>query len=492
MTGATLTPDLCVIGAGAGGLTVAAGAAQMGASVVLIEKGVMGGDCLNTGCVPSKSLLAAARAAQDARDAARFGVHAGEPAIDFAAVMDHVQGVIDGIAPTDSQERFESLGVTVLRTEAHFTDPRTVAAGDHRVRARRFVVAAGSLPYVPALPGLADVPYLTNETVFALRERPSHLLILGGGPIGCELGQAFRRLGSRVTILEAERILGRNDPDMAEAVRARLIEDGVDLREGWRATGVEPATGGETTNSETAGDTTAGDGIRLSAIDAEGGADTLTGSHLLVALGRRAALRGLKLASADVIATPHGIRVDRRLRTTNTRVFAIGDITGGPMFTHAASHAASVVLRQVLFRLPARLEGATIPHVTYTDPELAWVGMTETEATHAGQRARVVRWAFDENDRARCERRAEGQVKVVATPGGRVLGAGVVGREAGEMIQPWVLAIRHRLSLGAMATMVAPYPTRTEASKRAAGAFHAPALFSNRTRSLVRLLSWLG
>ncbi len=487
MTGATLTPDLCVIGAGAGGLTVAAGAAQMGASVVLIEKGVMGGDCLNAGCVPSKSLLAAARAAQEARDAARFGVHAGEPAIDFAAVMDHVRGVIDGIAPTDSQARFESLGVTVLRTEAHFTDPRTVAAGDHRVRARRFVVAAGSLPHVPALPGLAEVPFLTNETVFALRERPSHLLILGGGPIGCELGQAFRRLGSRVTILEAERILGRDDPDMAEVVRARLIEDGVDLREGWRATGVEPATGGAPTGGETAGD-----GIRLSAIDGAGDANTLTGSHLLVALGRRAALRGLKLASADIIATPHGIRVDRRLRTTNTRVFAIGDITGGPMFTHAASHAASVVLRQALFRLPARLDEATIPHVTYTDPELAWVGLTEAEVTRAGRRARVVHWAFAENDRARCERRAEGLVKVVATPGGRVLGAGVVGREAGEMIQPWVLAIRHRLSLGAMATMVAPYPTRTEASKRAAGAFHAPALFSHRTRRLVRLLSWLG
>ena len=482
MTVPTLTPDLCVIGAGAGGLTVAAGAVQMGASVVLIEKGVMGGDCLNAGCVPSKSLLAAARAAQDARDATRFGVRAGDPAIDFAAVMDHVQGVIDGIAPMDSQERFEDLGVTVLRAEAHFTDPRTVVAGDHRVRARRFVVAAGSLPYVPALPGLADVPYLTNETVFALRARPSHLIILGGGPIGCELGQAFRRLGSRVTLLEAERILGRDDADMADVVRARLIAEGVTLREGWRATAVTSLDGGEEE----------GGGIRLTAVNGEGGVDTLTGSHLLVALGRRAALKGLKLASADIIATPHGIRVDRRLRTTNNRVFAIGDITGGPMFTHMASHAASVVLRQALFRLPARVEDATIPHVTYTDPELAWVGMTETEAAREDHAVRVVHWAFDENDRARCERRSEGLVKVVATRRGRVLGAGVVGREAGEMIQPWVLAIRHRLSLGAMATMVAPYPTRTEASKRAAGAFHAPALFSDRTRRLVRLLSWLG
>ncbi|MBB4267004.1 dihydrolipoyl dehydrogenase family protein [Roseospira visakhapatnamensis] len=487
MRGPTLTPDLCVIGAGSGGLSVAAGAARLGASVVLIEKGEMGGDCLNAGCVPSKSLLAAARAAQDIREAGRFGVHAGEPAVDFAAVMDHVRGVIDGITPMDSQARFESLGVTVLREEARFGDPHTVLAGAHRVRARRFVVAAGSRPHVPTIPGLADSPYLTNETVFALRERPTHLMILGGGPIGCELGQAFRRLGSRVTILEVDRVLGGDDPDMAAVVRTRLIAEGVDLREGWRATSVEtrpddgPGRGAETR-------------LGLTAIDGAGGVDTLTGSHLLVALGRRAALKGLKLASADIIATPQGIRVDDRLRTTNRRVFAIGDVTGGPMFTHMASHGASVVVRQALFRLPARVDLGVVPHVTYTDPELAWVGLTETQALarHHDRSPRVVRWTFAENDRARCERRSEGMVKVVATPRGRVLGAGVVGRDAGELIQPWVMAIRHRIRLGALATMIAPYPTRTEASKRAAGAFHEPALFSERTRRLVRLLSWLG
>jgi len=480
MSRPTLTPDLCVIGAGAAGLTVTAGAAQMGASVVLIEKSEMGGDCLNVGCVPSKSLLAAGRAAQDIRDAGRFGVHAGDPAIDFAAVMAHVRDVIAGLALADSQARFEALGVTVLRAEARFCDTRTVIAGDIQVRARRFVVATGSYPYRPQIPGLEAIPALTNETIFHLRERPAHLIILGGGPVGCELAQAFRRLGSRVSLLEGERILGREDPDMAAVVRARLIAEGVDLREGWRTESVARDP-----------DTPPNGAIHVTGTDDGGILDTLRGSHVLVALGRRPTLKGLRLPAADIIATPKGIRVDRRLRTTNSRVFAIGDVTGDPMFTHAASHAATVVLRQALFRMPARMDKGAIPRVTYTDPELAWVGLTETDAAQQGRAVRIQQWPFTDNDRARCERATEGMVKVVATPRGRVLGAGVVSRDAGEMIQPWVMAIRHGLRVGALAGMVVPYPTRTEASKRAAGAFLAPLLFSDRTRGVVRLLSWL-
>lgn len=464
--------DLCVIGAGSGGLSVAAGAAQMGARVVLIEKEKMGGDCLNTGCVPSKSLLAAARAAQEARTSGRFGVASHEPHIDSRAVHAHVHGVIAEIAPHDSVERFEGLGVRVIREAARFTGPREVAAGEARIRARRFVVATGSSAAVPPIPGLDRTPFLTNETVFGLAERPDHLVVIGGGPIGLELAQAHRRLGAAVTVLDAGSILPRDDPEAVEVVRRRLLAEGVALHEGAEVRSVARRDGGVTV-----------------ATGGEGRGHTVAGSHLVVATGRRANVDGLGLDAAGIEHSARGITVDARLRTTNKRVFAVGDVAGG-RFTHEAGYHAGIVLRNALFHWPARADAA-MPWVTYTDPELAHVGLRADEAEARGG-ASAARFAFAENDRARAERETEGFAKVVVGRRGRVLGATVVGRGAGELILPWVLAVGQGLGIGAMAGVVAPYPTLGEVSKRAAGAYYTPKLFGAGTRRLVRLLQRLG
>ena len=470
-----INADICVIGAGSAGLSIAAGASQMGARTVLVERGRMGGDCLNYGCVPSKALLAAAKAANAHRRARRMGVGGAAPEIDFQAVHDHVRGVIESIAPQDSVERFEAMGVTVVRAGARFTGPREVEAGDTRIRARRFVVATGSLPMVPPIPGLDALPYLTNETVFDLSELPGHLIVVGGGPIGCELGQAFRRLGARVSLLEMASILPKDDPELVDILRDRLRAEGLELREGARVTGVESA----------------GEGVSVT-VESGGATERIEGSALLLAAGRRPVVGDLGLEAAGIAHGRAGIEVDARLRTTNPRVFAAGDVVGGYPYTHMASHHAVVVIKNALFRLPAKVETRAVPWVTYTDPELAQVGLPEAAARRAHGAIRVLRWPFAENDRARTERSAEGLVKVIASPRGRVLGASILGAQAGELIQPWTLAIAQGIKLSAMAGTIAPYPTRGEAGKRAAGGFYVDKISSRWTQALVRLLLRLG
>jgi len=467
-----LTPDLCIIGAGSGGLSVAAGAAQMGAEIVLIERGLMGGDCLNFGCVPSKSLLAAARLAEIMRRSTALGIASTPPHVDFAAVMDSVHKVIAAIAPNDSVERFERFGVRVLRAEARFTNPHTVRAGDIEIRPRRFVIATGSHPAVPAIPGLDRTPYLTNETVFANRERPEHLVVIGGGPIGIEMAQAHRRLGARVTVLDIGPLLPRDDPELVAFLAQRLTSEGI---------AAHPRV--EITNIERDGEAIV---LRL----ADGG--RITGSHLLVAAGRRPSIEALDLPAAGIEASAKGIAVDARMRTTNRRAFAVGDVTGGPQFTHVANYHAGIVIRNALFRLPAKIDYRALPWVTYTNPELAQVGLTEVAARAAGVVVRVLQWPFVENDRAQTERDTEGLVKVVLQRNGRVLGASILGAAAGDLILPWALAISQKLKIGALANLIAPYPTRSEASKRAAGCYYTPTLFSSRTRRLVRLLAHFG
>jgi pyruvate/2-oxoglutarate dehydrogenase complex dihydrolipoamide dehydrogenase (E3) component len=467
--------DLCVIGAGSGGLAVAAGAVQMGARVVLIERGKMGGDCLNYGCVPSKSLIAAGRAAHAIRTAGRFGVNGHEPAIDFLGVHDHVKGVIAAIAPHDSQERFERLGVEVVRAHARFVGPQEVEADGRRIRARRLVIATGSSPAVPPIPGLAEVPHLTNETIFDLTERPEHLIVIGGGPIGCELAQAYRRLGARVTVLELFSILPKDDPDAVRVVRDQLCAEGIDLRE----------------HVEVADVAREGNGIAVTVKDA-GAARRITGSHILVAAGRRANVDGLDLEVAGIEYSPKGIKVDARLRTSNKRVYAIGDVAGGLQFTHVAAQHAGVVIKNALFRLPAKADDRAVPWVTYTDPELAHVGLTEALARDRGVAVEAVSWAFKDNDRAQAERETTGFAKALVDRRGRIHGATIVGERAGELIQPWVLAIANGIRIGALAQFIAPYPTLGEVSKRAAGSYYTPKLFSERTRKLVRLLMRFG
>lgn len=464
----TLQPDLCVVGAGSAGLVVAAGAAQLGLSVVLVERDRMGGDCLNFGCVPSKALIAAAKAAQAQRSGAGFGIAPVEPEVDFAKVMDHVAGAIAAIAPNDSVERFEGLGVRVLKEEARFVGRNVLQAGAHRIRSKRIVLATGSRPVAPPIPGLAEARYFTNETIFANRILPAHLIIIGGGPIGLEMAQAHRRLGARVTVLEAAGFLSKDDPELSSVVVNRLRAEAVVLRDRTKIARVE------------------GTSVVL-----EGG-ERIEGSHLLVAAGRAPNVEGLGLDKAGVAFTRQGITVDDSLRTSNRGVWAVGDCNGLYAFTHMAGYEASLFIRGALFRAPARLDRSIVPWTTFTDPELAQVGMNEHQAREAhGDVVRVLRGKMSDNDRAQTERATDGLVKVITGRRGRILGAAIVAPGAGELIQPWCLAISQRLKIAALAGFVPPYPTLGEAGKRAAGSYFTETLFGRRTRWLVRLLAKL-
>jgi pyruvate/2-oxoglutarate dehydrogenase complex dihydrolipoamide dehydrogenase (E3) component len=455
----TIKTDICIIGAGSGGLSIAAGAVQMGARVVLIEAGEMGGDCLNAGCVPSKALIAAAKHAHAMTTGAAFGITPVVPQIDFAAVKDHVARVIAGIAPVDSQERFEGLGVRVIRAWAKFTAPDCVEAGGYRIKARRYVVATGSRPLVPQIPGIDAVPYLTNETIFAQRERPEHLIIIGGGPIGMEMAQAHQRLGCRVTVVEGASAFGRDDADAAAVVLARLRAEGVEILENAPVVRVGGAQGA----------------VEVEIKDGR----VVRGSHLLMAVGRQVTLDALGLEVAGVEFTRKGVTVGADLRSSNRRVYAVGDAAGGLQFTHVAGYHAGIVIRQMLFGLPSKASTAHIPWATYTDPELAQVGLTEAEARKAhGAALTVLRSDYAENDRAQAGLETEGLIKVMVVKG-RPVGATIAGAQAGELIGLWAMAIAAGLKMGAVAGTVLPYPTLGELSKRAAGAYFSPKLFDS-------------
>jgi len=465
----TLTPDICIIGGGSGGLSLAAGAVQMGAEVVLFEGHHMGGDCLNYGCVPSKAMLAAAKTAKSTKGNPAMGVKGFAAEVDFAAVKDHVADVIAGIAPHDSPERFRNLGVRVIEDYARFTGRDTVTGGGFTVRAKKFVIATGSSPLVPPIPGLADVPFHTNETIFQDRARPEHLIIIGGGPIGIEMAQAHQRLGVKVTLIEAApSIMIRDHPDLVAILRQHLIEDGITLIEGAGVTAVSGETGS----------------IRVEL----NSRDAITGNQLLVATGRKPNLERLNLEAAGIEYNRAGIVTDLRLRSGNRRVYAIGDAAGRHQFTHAAGYHAGIVIRNILFRIPAKINDAIMPWVTYTDPELAHVGLSEADAKARNIPYRIVSSSLAENDRARAERRGEGRVIAITDKKGFILGASILAPHAGEMIQPWALAISKRLKISAMASYIAPYPTYGEASRRAAGSYFTDTLFSEKTRRLVRLL----
>ncbi|QPC86598.1 dihydrolipoamide dehydrogenase [Mesorhizobium sp. NBSH29] len=470
----TLTPDICIIGAGSGGLSVAAAAASFGVPVVLIEKGKMGGDCLNYGCVPSKALLAAAKRAHQMRHGSAFGIADVEPDVDFANVNRHVHQVIAAIAPNDSVARFTALGVHVIQAEARFTDSRTVVAGDVIIRARRFVIATGSAPAVPPIQGLDNVDYLTNETLFDLTRLPRHLIIIGGGPIGLEMAQAHRRLGSEVTVLERSTALAKDDPELAAIVVTSLRAEGVVIREGTEVSRVEKR--GKT-------------GLR---VFCKGSDEPVDGTHLLVATGRSANIEGLDLDKAGIAFDKKGLQVTDKLRTSNSRVYAVGDCAGSLQFTHVASYHASLVMRPLLFRLPAKENRTIIPWVTYTDPELAHVGLGEEAARKEHGTIRVLRWPLGENDRAQTERQTEGHIKLIASKRGKILGASIVGAHAGEMIHMWALAISKGMSLRDISAYVPPYPTVSEIGKRAAITYFAPSARNIWVRRVVRWLRAFG
>jgi pyruvate/2-oxoglutarate dehydrogenase complex dihydrolipoamide dehydrogenase (E3) component len=470
-----LQPDLCVIGAGSGGLSVAAAAAQFGVPVVLIEKGRMGGDCLNYGCVPSKALLAAGKRAEAVRTAGAFGIDVIEAQVDHARVHDYVHGVIAAIAPNDSVERFTGLGVRVIQAQANFLDKTTIEAGHYLIRARRFVVATGSSPVIPPIPGLDEVRYLTNETIFDVNERIQHLIVLGGGPIGFEIAQAHRMLGAHVTIVDAATFLAHEDPEASRVVIDRLSESGVILHPGTRVERVERAVQGIAVH-----------------IGKQGETEIIKGSHLLVATGRKPNVKGLSLERAGIVYDANGIKVNEQLKTSNKNIYAIGDVTGGPQFTHLANYHAGIVIRNALFRLRPRASAAHIPRVTYTDPELAQVGLTEAEARKKYRRIRILRWPYADNDRAQTESATHGFIKVITRKNGQILGCTIVGAEAGELLQLWIMALARDLRIGDLTGLVLPYPTLSELSKRVAYTFYQPSLTKRWFRRLIELLRRFG
>ncbi|NNJ66456.1 MAG: FAD-dependent oxidoreductase [Boseongicola sp.] len=453
--------DVLIIGAGSGGLSIAAGASQMGANVVLLEGHKMGGDCLNYGCVPSKALLAAGKQAQAMRSGEKYGVSPVMPEVDYSAAKDHVRRVIETIEPVDSQERFEGFGIRVIREFGRFISPTEVQAGETIIKARRIIIATGSGPFVPPIPGVQDVTYYTNENIFDLRERPDHLIIIGGGPIGMEMAQAHIRLGSKVTVIEGAKAMGKDDPEAAAVVLNSLRAEGVEIIEEAQAEEISEA-----------------DGV----ISVKTPKGTFSGSHLLMAVGRNVNIDKLDLDRANV-AHDRAVKVGADLRSvTNKRVYAVGDAAGGLQFTHVAGYHAGVVIRSMLFGLPSKQRTDHIPWVTFTDPELAQVGLTEAEAkkTHGTRAVTVARFDYDENDRAIAEGKKTGFIKVMVVKG-KPVGATIVGIHAGELIGVWALAIANGLKMSAVAGMVAPYPTYGEINKRAAGAYFSPKLFDNPT-----------
>lgn len=467
----TLKTDICVIGAGSGGLSVAAGAVKMGASVVLIENNKMGGDCLNTGCVPSKATIAVARNVNAINTCQKYSIQAEPASVDYADLAKYVSGVIAKIAPNDSVERFTTLGVNVITATGKFIDKNTVQAGDTFIKARRFVIATGSSAATPPIPGLSECTYFTNETIFSLTERPKHLIVIGGGPIGCELAQAHLMLGTKVTLLEGFSILPKDDPGAVEVVRKNLLAQKLNLFEAIKVINIEQS------NNE----------IKVTITD-DGQEKIMTGSHLLIAAGRTPNLSELDLDKAGIKHSARAIDVDNRLRTSNKKVFAIGDVAGSFQFTHAAAYHAGIVIRNALFHLPAKTNYHTMPWVTYTTPELAHVGYNEAMAKQANLTYETITWPFSENDRAIAENNTEGFVKVLLGKKGIVLGATIVGEHAGELIPIWVMAISKKLKIKDIAGLIIPYPTLNEVSKRVAGKYFMPMITSKKMRCIVKFL----
>lgn len=465
-----LKADIAIIGAGAAGLVTAAGAASLGRKVVLFEAGEMGGDCLNYGCVPSKAILTAAHKAHGVREAARWGVEAELKRVDFARVRETIAEAIAAIEPNDSQERFEGLGVTVVRERARFAGPRTLESDTVSVTAKRILIASGTRARIPGIEGLKDLPYLTNETIWSLEALPEHLIILGAGPIGSELGQAFVRLGSKVTVIEAGAPLARFEPEHAALALEALKEDGVTLVTGQAAVSASGGPGA----------------IELTLADGQ----TVSGSHLLVAAGREPVLDGLNLEAAGVDTDERGLIVDDRLRTSNKRVLAAGDIAGKGGLTHLAGWHGSVIIRNLYFGLPTAQSSQPIPQAVYTDPPLAGVGLTEAQArAEHGDAVKVSSWPFSENDRAIAEGDMRGGVKLVIGKGAKLLGAHAAGARADDLIQIAGAVMARGGTVRDLTSAVAPYPTRGEVFKRAASKYYEPTVFGPLAKMLARILT---
>ncbi|MBT4963592.1 MAG: FAD-dependent oxidoreductase [Francisellaceae bacterium] len=459
--------DLLVIGAGAGGLGLSSVATRLGFNVVLLESGKMGGDCLNYGCVPSKALIACAAQAQSLRVGAVFGVGSVEPQIDFAKVMDYVASVVSKIAVHDSVERFESLGVRVIQSAGTFIDENTVMAGEHKIRARKIVLATGSSPLVPNIPGLSDIDYLTNESVFSLREQPKHLIVIGGGPIGCEMAQAFSRLGTKVTMLVRSRVLSKDEPELAKLLKDNLVTEGITIHENC---GI---------------DSFSKDGHNIIIKTSTG---KVVGTQVLVAVGRVANTDKLNLSNANIAIDKGYIVVNSRLRTTNKKVYAIGDVIGHHAFTHAAEYQVGVIVTNLFFKIPKKVNYRAFPWVTYCSPEFAHVGLKTAEALSLDPKGKTLTWSFTSNDRATTANTTLGKVIISVNARSVVVGASILGPNAGDLIQSWTNVIANKRKIGELANIIVPYPTYAEINKRVSGSYFTDKLFSNKVKSIVKFL----
>jgi pyruvate/2-oxoglutarate dehydrogenase complex dihydrolipoamide dehydrogenase (E3) component len=469
--------DLVVIGGGAAGLVTASGAAQLGAKVALIERGRLGGECLWTGCVPSKALIEAARTKVALDRAGGEGFILGGVKVDFSGVMDRVHRTIMAIQPHDDPKRFRDMGVDVIEGTARFTGPDRVTVNGRVLVSRRFCVATGGDPLVPPIDGIQTVPYSTHENFFDIRKQPEHLIIIGGGPIGCELGQAMRRLGSRVTIIETlDGILHRDDRELACELHSILESEGVVIHVGARA--------------EKAGEK---DGRITLTVRGSSGSFDVEGDALLLATGKRPRTSDLGLEAAGVAVEKTGIRVDAGLRTTNPRVYACGDVAGPYLFTHLAEYQAGVVVGNALIPMVnRRADYRVVPWVTYTDPELAHVGWSEAEAKQrlGPDAVKVHRYELAQNDRHIIEGKTRGAVKVTARPNGKILGCDMLGANAGELIHEYALALRKKLGVQDISRTIHAYPTLAQANKRASDRYYAEKIFQGRLPGWVRW--WLG
>lgn len=464
--------NLVAVGGGTAGIVAALGAATLGGRAALVERHLLGGDCLNTGCVPSKALLRAARAAWQATRGQEYGFYLGAGvSVEFPAVMQRMRRLRAGISRHDSAERFRSLGVDVYLGEAAFTGPDRLEVDGRVLRFRRAVVATGSRPAVPPIRGLAEVPYLTSESIFSLTQLPKRLVVLGSGPVGCELAQAFRRFGSEVHLVgRSERVLKKECDEAARTIQARFEREGLHLHLGWNTLTVEKM----------------GDSISL-VVERRGERRKLIADALLVAVGRRANVERLGLETAGVRYTEHGIEVNDRLQTSNRAVFAAGDVCGRQQFTHAADAMARICLANALFFARRKAGSLVIPRCTYTDPEIAHVGLTAAEAQAQGIPIDSYRVALSDVDRAVLDGEDEGFAEVhTRRGGGRVVGCTIVAAHAGEMIGEMSLLMTNKLPLAALGRTIHCYPTQVEALKRVADAYARTRL----TPPLARMLAW--
>jgi pyruvate/2-oxoglutarate dehydrogenase complex dihydrolipoamide dehydrogenase (E3) component len=467
-----LTPDTCVIGTDAGGLAVAAAAASFGLPTVLIETGAAGGESVKVpGPTSVRALLTAAERAHDVRNGARFGVKSGRTSVEFPIIDDNMREVMAALAPAAARERFVGLGVRVLKGEARFTDANTVAVDEVTIQARRFVIATGSSPVLPGISGLLDTTHFTTDSLAEMGERPRHLIIIGAGMAALELAQAFRRLGSKVTVLSAATPLANEDRECVAILLDALEREGITLRSRVEIAKVSRSFGKV-----------------YVVLATPAGSETIQGSHLLIALGRRPNMHGLDLEAAGIRYDEEGIAIDRTLRTSNKRVYAIGGVTDGPKSDNLGPYHATLVIRHALFQLPVKVNHDSVARVAFTDPEFAQVGLHEDEARARHRVIRVLRWPFRANERALADRSTEGHVKAITDRNGNVLGATIVGPQAGEGIAIWTLAVAEKLNVRALASLPVPHPSYGEMAKDAALAYFTRSLTSAGVR---RIIGWL-